>query len=75
MFGHFRTTLIIWREGESVMHKEFFFFYPCGYTSDGGIATFVFVYVNNKFALLPPPTAALFRHWVPQPKKRALTVG
>jgi hypothetical protein len=29
------------------------------------IATLEFIYVNDKFSLLPPPTAALFRHWAP----------
>jgi hypothetical protein len=52
-------------EGESVMHKSIGFFNPYGYMSDDKIASFVFIYVSNKFAPLTPPTAALFRHWAP----------
>jgi hypothetical protein len=39
------------------------------------IATLECIYAYTKFALLPSPTAALFRHWAPPAIKLTLTIG
>jgi hypothetical protein len=68
MLGHFKAIC----GRVSPYCTKLGFFYRHRYTSDGIIATFEFIYVNNKFSLLPPTNSCTFsllgatgRHWAP----------